>query len=447
MLQSRKKIVAGFSWTVLTFVISLFVRFLTSIVLTRLLAPEILGIAVIVNTIRLGVELLSDTGAQQFVIQSKDGDDPDFLNTVWTIQLIRGVVLAGLLVLLSGPLAETYSIEPLYIWFGGLVSLIYGFQSVAFEVLKRKMQVAKVTVLELVAEVAGGAIAIGTVYFYPTAEAVLFAAAAAAAFKVILSHAIATDRSRFRFRVDYAWSTFHFGKWIFMSSIFMFLCVNFDRLYLGSVAPLALFGIYGIARSLADLPNAMAQRIGYVVVYPLIASSSGQTRPDVRSHVSPLRRRLLIAAALAFAVGVSISDRFVMIVYDHRYIDAAWMLPILLVGVWPSVLTSTGESTLLGLGKPVYAGLSNGLKLGYLVVAVPFMFSRYGMLGAVVAMALSDLVRYLPLLAGQVRERLSFIRQDAVATAIFLAALALLTLVRQHYGFGTPFDAIPSPSG
>jgi O-antigen/teichoic acid export membrane protein len=447
MLQSRKKIVAGFSWTVLTFVISLVVRFLTSIVLTRLLAPEILGIAVIVNTIRLGVELLSDTGAQQFVIQSKDGDDPDFLNTVWTIQIIRGVSLAGLLVLLSGPLSETYSIDARYIWFGGLVSLIFGFQSVAFEVLKRKMQVAKVTLLELFAEVAGGAIAIGTVYVYPTVEAVLFSAAAGAAFKVMLSHAVATDRSRLKFRVDYAWSTFHFGKWIFMSSIFMFLCMNFDRLYLGSVAPLALFGVYGIARSLADLPNALAQRIGYVVVYPLIASSSSQPRPSVRAHVSPLRRRLLIAAALAFAVGVSISDRFVMLVYDHRYHDAAWMLPILLLGVWPSVLTATGESTLLGLGKPVYAGVSNGLKLGYLVVAVPFMFLTYGMLGAVVAMAFSDLVRYLPLLGGQVRERLSFIRQDAVATLIFLVTLALMTAARQHYGFGTPFDTIPFPPG
>lgn len=447
MLQSRQKIVAGFSWTVVTFVVSLVVRFLTSIVLTRLLAPEILGIAVIVNTIRLGVELLSDTGAQQYVIQSKDGDDPEFLNTVWTIQVIRGVVLAGLLVLLSGPLSETYSIDSRYIWFGGLVSLVFGFQSVAFETLKRKMQVARVTLLELFAEVAGAAITIVSAFLYPTVESILFAAAASAAFKVVLSHVIATAPTRFRFRIDFAISTFHFGKWIFLSSIFMFLCMNFDRLYLGSVAPLALFGVYGIARSLADLPNAMAQRVGYVVVYPLVSSSANQPRADLRAHVSPLRRRLLVLAALAFALGISISDRFVMIVYDHRYHDAAWMLPILLLGIWPAVLTATGESTLLGLGKPVYAGLSNGAKLAYLVVAVPFMFDRFGMLGAVVAMALSDLVRYIPLLGGQLRERLSFVRQDAVATVIFLGALALLTALRVYLGFGTPFDAIPFQRG
>ncbi len=258
MLQSRKKIVAGFSWTVVTFVVSLVVRFLTSIVLTRLLAPEILGVAVIVNTIRLGIELLSDTGAQQFVIQSKDGDDPQFLNTIWTIQIIRGASLAGLLYLLSGPLSSTYSIAPEYIWFGALVSLVYGFQSVAFEVLKRRMQVARVTLLELFAEVAGGAITIAAAFYHPTVEAVLFAAVASAAFKVALSHVIATFPRRLVIRKEYVLSTFHFGKWIFMSSIFMFLCMNFDRLYLGSVAPLALFGVYGIARSLADLPNALA---------------------------------------------------------------------------------------------------------------------------------------------------------------------------------------------
>ncbi len=163
--------------------------------------------------------------------------------------------------------------------------------------------------------------------------------------------------------------------------------------------------------------------------------------------MSPLRRRLLVLAAIGFAFGVSVSDRFVMLVYDHRYHDAAWMLPILLIGIWPAVLTATGESTLLGLGRPIYAGLSNGVKLAYLVVVVPLMFSRFGMLGAVVAMALSDLVRYVPLLAGQLRERLSFVRQDAVATLIFLAALAAMTAGRLYSGLGTPFDTIPFPPG
>ena len=38
-----------------------------------------------------GLTMLSDTGVPQSIMQNKRGEDPDFLNTAWTLNLMRGV--------------------------------------------------------------------------------------------------------------------------------------------------------------------------------------------------------------------------------------------------------------------------------------------------------------------------------------------------------------------
>ena len=53
----------------------------------------------IAMTVVLG--LLSDMGLRQNIIQSHRGDDPAFLNTAWTVQIIRGFVLFALTLLLA----------------------------------------------------------------------------------------------------------------------------------------------------------------------------------------------------------------------------------------------------------------------------------------------------------------------------------------------------------
>ncbi len=81
MSDQRSRIVHGFVWTTGIYASSIAVRFLTSVALSRLLAPEILGVIVIAQTVRVGADLLGDLGLEQSVIRSPNGDDARFLNT------------------------------------------------------------------------------------------------------------------------------------------------------------------------------------------------------------------------------------------------------------------------------------------------------------------------------------------------------------------------------
>jgi O-antigen/teichoic acid export membrane protein len=266
---------------------------------------------------------------------------------------------------------------------------------------------------------------------------------AALCVRVASSYFLTKEKNKFEFYKPHAIEVLMFGRWIFMSSLLSFLCANLDRLYIGKVAPLAIVGIFGIARNLADLPVIMTARVGYLVIFPLVSSSAGMTGSEVRAHVSPSRFRFLLACALVVAVGISISDLVVTIVYDHRYHDAAWMLPILLFGVWLSMICSVNEFSMLGRGKPAYNVIGNSLKLIYYLVMLPLSYQKAGILGMMVAIAVSDLGRYIAIGVGQWRERLSFFKQDAAATFVFLALVIGISWARWGLGYGTAFDSVP----
>ena len=106
-------------------------------------------------------------------------------------------------------------------------------------------------------------------------------------------------------------------------------------------------------------------------------------RIHLRDQLSPLRAKFLLLAAFIFSLFVSTADLAIRIFYDQRYHAAAWMLPVLIVGSWFSRLTNINEFTLLGLEKPSYGAVSNGLKFCFLLIGLPVGVESYGLFGVV----------------------------------------------------------------
>ena len=98
-------------WTVGTFGLLQCVRLATSVVLTRLLAPELFGIMVIFNSLKAGIELLTDVGIGQSIIYNRNAENPDFYNTAWTLAAIRGVILWIVACVVTVPVAITIKLR------------------------------------------------------------------------------------------------------------------------------------------------------------------------------------------------------------------------------------------------------------------------------------------------------------------------------------------------
>src|SRR5205085_12111144 len=125
--------------------------------------------------------------------------------------------------------------------------------SISIFLVQRRLQLAKLNIFETSVEFISALAHVILAYFSPTLWALVLGGLTAAVTRLVGSYFLLPGlRHTFSISKEYAWQIFGFGKWIFLSSIVYVLSITFDKLYLGKVAPVAVLGLYGMARSLAD---------------------------------------------------------------------------------------------------------------------------------------------------------------------------------------------------
>ena len=427
-----RKLASGAAWTLGGYGVAQVIRFATSMAVTRLLAPELFGIMLIVNTVRTGAELLSDIGIGQSVIRSPRGEEPAFYNTAWTLQVGRGLALFALCALLAFPISAIYGIpELLYVLpAAGSTLLITGFTSMALPILRRRMSFPRLAVFEVVTALLYSVFQIAVAYIYPTIWALVIGLIFGSLVTVAGSFRLENLKHTFALNRDCFSEILSFGKWITASSAVFFVTMNLDRLYFPAVISLAILGVYAIARTITDIVSAVFTRLNNSILFPHIAAQAERSPSALRSDIGKIRRRFLLGSAIPVALLAGSADLLVTVLFDHRYHAAGWMASVLTVGVWFAILASIAESSLLGLGRPQAATFANSAKLVWLIAALPVAVSAYGLLATMVAISASDVVRYVATIPQQRRASFSFLLQDAAATAVLLAVIGFVAVVR-----------------
>ena len=225
-------------------------------------------------------------------------------------------------------------------------------------------------------------------------------------------------------------SLIHFGKWILLATALFFFASQADRLIMGKLISFSLLGVYGIAYSVSDIPRAVINAFSNRVGFPFIAKMMHLPIEEFRKMFLQYRFRALLAGAFLLCLMVHLGGPLVTKMYDSRYHAASWMVPILALGLWHTLLYSTTMPALLSLGKSKYGAIGNATYFAAIVIAIPLGFHFFGMVGAVVAVAAGDFPLYVVLVTGASREKVSTWRQDLQATAIFLAMLGVGLLIR-----------------
>src|SRR3954447_16991384 len=89
----RRLRVSGSQALALSVVVSNAIRIVSTMLLTRLLSPEVYGITGMILAVFFVINMLSDVGFQAYIVRHERSDEPNFLNAVWTIHASRGLML------------------------------------------------------------------------------------------------------------------------------------------------------------------------------------------------------------------------------------------------------------------------------------------------------------------------------------------------------------------
>ena len=177
-------------WTVLDYGASTCLRVVSSLWLTRLLLPAAFGEAGLVMTLIIGVTLLSDVGLAPSVIQNRRGDEPAFLNTIWTIQAIRGVALWVIALLLAYPAAVFYHDPHLLRVLPALalITVLNGFNGTGLITLSKHMGVKRLFLLDFSTQLVLTALTIGFAMLLHNVWALVLGNLCSNVFRLVLSH-------------------------------------------------------------------------------------------------------------------------------------------------------------------------------------------------------------------------------------------------------------------
>ena len=416
-------VVAQLSWIVGPFGFLQVVRLVTQIVLARLLAPEMFGLMLLVNTLRTGAELLSDIGIGQSVVRSQNGDDPVFLNVAFTVQVVRGLFLTALMAALAYPMASLYDEPQLLIIMLAVspIFLISGLRSPALFIVQRHIRLRARAKYDVVTVVFQCAFTIVLAWYLENVWALVLGLVVSTAFSTLLSFFVARGyQPRLSWRKDHFLEIFHFGKWIFLGTALYFVATSFDRLYFVAALSLSLAGVYGIARTFSELLSALAQRIGNQLVFPKVAALQDR-RAELAPRLRKARAQALVSIAVLAGVGVAGSDAFILFAYDARYHAAAIMIPILLIAVWFGMLSFFSESMLLGCSRPIPGAIANGAKFAVLLVGLPLSIAAGDFMYALGVIVLSEIARWLAIAPAARSEGFARIRDDVLLTFLMLA--------------------------
>ena len=149
--QRRRELIDSAGWVAGAHIVQQALRLVSNIILAWLLAPALLGTMLLINTLRTGGELLTDVGVGQSIVNNRRGIQPDFYNTAWTIQIVRGLLLFAIAILLTAPIAQLYDNQQLLFLIPAVapIFILTGLTSPSRFILQKQLHVRKLALFDL----------------------------------------------------------------------------------------------------------------------------------------------------------------------------------------------------------------------------------------------------------------------------------------------------------
>lgn len=424
----KERAVIATMWSLGGQSLEIILRIASNLILARLLFPEAFGLMALVTVITEALNRLSETGIRDSAIYHPRGDELDFVNTAWTVRVVRGAILWLLACLIAWPMSQFYE-TPLLLKLlpvVGLGAFLQGLSSKRVLTATRHMDVKRLSVINLLAYGASVVVMVTFAWVYQSVWALAFGALFSRGMRTVLTYAMLEDsRSSFRWQRDVVTSLIDYGKWIFVAGLVGFLATNFDRLMLGKLLPMEVLGVYSIAAAVTALPLLLTARLGAFVLQPLFAAFARESAIKVVVRVEQVRR-VILPAGLASCLGLALfSPTFFRYLYDSRYWDAGWMAQLMTINVWLSILQIISGRLLLALGKSRPAALSKSIVLVIGGSCGLFGCLQWGVTGLIAGMLIGNIGGYLVLAFYLAQHSLFVLRTDAGYSIVFVA-LALL---------------------
>ena len=393
----KKRVLNSGSWIIASYGVHQALRLGGNLILTRLLFPEAFGLMAIVQAVIFGVSMLTDVGIGASIVQKARGDEPAFLNTAWSVQIIRGFLIWGGLCALAWPMAQLYA-EPQLLGMlpvVGLSAIISGFNSTKLYTAQRNMEAARVSQIEVATYALG---LLGTVFlawFLQSVWALVWGSLVTSCLKVFASHILLHGvKNQFAWDRDALDHLIGFGRWILLSSTLAFLSIEGARLLIGAVLDMRQLALYTLASTMSLLFSLAMRQVAGRVFFPAYAEVHRDNPKKFMTVLYKARMIFILPSWSLAVVFVFLGSQLMGTLYDERYHGSGIMLEQLAAGSLVGCIWGSYAGVLMAIGKVATDTLLIAIQIICQLGAMYLGYHYFGEAGIILGVAAANWIVY-----------------------------------------------------
>jgi lipopolysaccharide exporter len=381
-MSFAKDTIKGISWMTALQGLTRGVAVIKIAVLARILTPAQFGSYGIALLVLGFLEVLTETGINVFLIQEKD-DTQKFLNSAWVVSIIRGFLIAALIVVAT-PIVIRFFNAPHVVgllYLVAIVALIRGFINPMEVTFQKKLEFMKVFMFKGSLYLTDAIVAISLGILTHSESAMIISMIASATLEVVLSFIIFKDRPKFGLEKEKFMKVIHSGKWITGAGVFSYIFQNIDNLVVGRVLGTTNLGFYQQSYSIAQIPVSGVSEIFNAVMFPTFVKISDEVERLKKTFYRSLA--IILSFSLIFGLTIFLFTKPIILLFlGPKWIAIEPVLKVLAIfGVMKSILNST-YSLFLSLKMQKAVMLSEFFGILGMGIAIYPMILKYGILGA-----------------------------------------------------------------
>ena len=380
-----KKVIRGGLWVVALRIINRGLGFVRTIILARLLAPEDFGLLGIAMLAVATLETFSQTGFHQALIQKKENVE-SYLDTAWTISVIRGIILFGILFFTAPTVAKFFSspLASLVIRVIAISTLLTGFRNIGIVFFQKDLEFNKQFVYEFSATLIDLGVALSLALLLRNVWALVWGGLAASLTRLIMSYVVHPYRPNIHFSKKEFRELFDFGKWVLSSSILIFLLTQGDDIFVGKLLGVAALGMYQLAYLISNLPATEITHVISQVTFPTYSTIQDDLPRLREAYFRVLEFTAFISIPIAGAVFI-LAPEFTTVFLGEKWTPMVPAIQTLCIfGVSRSMAATMGP-ILYSLDKPEIQTKLSSIHLILLAIVVYPLTMKWGILGTSVA--------------------------------------------------------------
>lgn len=362
----REQVLRSGAWVVMGDVLAQASGFIRTVVLGHLLGPGDFGLLGIALLVQQWLECFTETGISAALIQKKDDIAP-YLDTAWTIQVMRGLVVGSLVLLLAGPAGHLFDSPeaPAAIRCMAATTLLWGLVNPGVVYLRRELRFAADVRWRLCSVVVNLVVAVAAGFWLRNAWALILAIVAGRLADCVASYYFHPFRPRFRFSFSDARTLLAFGRWITVSHVLGYIELQFDSIAIGKLLGTAQLGFYQIAGQFTAPLTRLGTHVNGIL-FPTL-SSLDETHDRRRVFLLTLTAFASVFVPVGAAVGL-VAHPLVTIVMGSRWSPASPALEGLAWATIARALTNCISPLLLSAGQPRRVAESQIVKIVAMMV-------------------------------------------------------------------------------